>query len=74
LNRYKTSTIDIRFITEELGFQSHQESAQFILDYSGAEVFQEKDDSVFLNCNAAASIFREKAGEAYRQVDIKGQI
>jgi hypothetical protein len=44
------------------------------LDHAGREVLKEETDTVSLNCNVAHAVFKEKALEAMRKVDIKGQI
>jgi len=71
---YKPNTLPIRFISEELGFESDIESCQFVLNHAGREVLKEETDTVSLICNMAHPIFKEKAQAALRRVDIKGQI
>ncbi|KAI9370640.1 SAC3/GANP/Nin1/mts3/eIF-3 p25 family-domain-containing protein [Aspergillus egyptiacus] len=67
--------VKIRFITEELGFESDEQSARFILDHSSEELLQEKDGVVRLLTGAkAAQLFEVSKAEAHRVVDIKGQI
>jgi hypothetical protein len=72
--RYKPD-VKIRFITEELGFESDEQSARFILDHSAEEMLQEKDGVVrLLTGGKAAQLFELSKNEAHRVVDIKGQI
>ncbi|KAL3441246.1 SAC3/GANP/Nin1/mts3/eIF-3 p25 family-domain-containing protein [Aspergillus insuetus] len=67
--------VKIRFITEELGFESDEQSARFILDHSAEEMLQEKDGVVrLLTGGKAAQLFELSKNEAHRVVDIKGQI
>ncbi|KAL4869376.1 hypothetical protein BDV12DRAFT_168031 [Aspergillus spectabilis] len=72
--------VNLRFITEELGFESDEQSARFILDYSKAtplenETLLEKDGAVrLLTGGKVAQLFEMAKAEAHRVVDIKGQI
>lgn len=67
--------VKIRFITEELGFESDEQSARFILDHASEDLLQEKDGSVRLfTSGRAAQLFEAAKSEAHRVVDIKGQI
>lgn len=74
LSRYKPD-VNIRFITEELGFESDEQSARFILDHNSEDVLLEKDGAVRLLTGAKAAQFFEAAkADAHRVIDIKGQI
>ncbi|EPS30752.1 hypothetical protein PDE_05704 [Penicillium oxalicum 114-2] len=66
--------VKLRFITEELGFESDEQAARFVLDHSSAEVFQEKEGTVRLLTSKAGPMFEAAKAEAHRVVDIKGQI
>ncbi|KAL1884831.1 hypothetical protein Plec18167_001486 [Paecilomyces lecythidis] len=66
--------VNIRFITEELGFESDEQSARFILDHAPEELLQEKDGGVKLMTGKAGRIFDVAKADAHRVVDIKGQI
>lgn len=66
--------MNIRFITEELGFESDEQTARFILEYSPAELLEEKNGSVRLLTGKAGLVFEQAKAEANRVVDIKGQI
>jgi len=73
-NRYKPD-VNIRFITEELGFESDEQSARFVLDHTSEELLQEKDGAVkLLTGGRAGQMFEAAKNEAHRVVDIKGQI
>ena len=66
--------MNIRFITEELGFESDEQTARFILDNSSAELLEEKNGTVRLLTGKAGQLFEQAKAEANRVVDIKGQI
>ncbi|KAI5288850.1 hypothetical protein KEM52_001002 [Ascosphaera acerosa] len=67
--------LPLRFITEELGFESDEQSARFILQHAPAELLQERQDgSVCLLTAKAGSVFEEARAAAHRLIDIKGQI
>ncbi|EEP77801.1 predicted protein [Uncinocarpus reesii 1704] len=66
--------VNIRFITEELGFESDEQAARFILDHVPDELLQEKPDGVKLVTAKAQPFFEAARSEAHRIVDIKGQI
>ncbi|PYI31098.1 hypothetical protein BP00DRAFT_182832 [Aspergillus indologenus CBS 114.80] len=67
--------VKIRFITEELGFESDEQSARFILDHSAEDLLQEKEGSVRLVTGPrAGQLFEAAKADAHRIVDIKGQI
>lgn len=66
--------MNIRFITEELGFESDEQTARFVLDHSSAELLEEKNGTVRLLTGKAGLLFEQAKAEAHRIVDIKGQI
>ncbi|KAL4738894.1 SAC3/GANP/Nin1/mts3/eIF-3 p25 family-domain-containing protein [Aspergillus similis] len=67
--------VKIRFITEELGFESDEQSARFILDHSSEDMLLEKDGAVrLLTGGKAAQLFEAAKADAHRVIDIKGQI
>lgn len=71
--RYKPD-VNIRFITEELGFESDEQTARFILENSSAELLEEKNGSVRLLTGKAGLLFEQAKAAAHAVVDIKGQI
>lgn len=75
--RYKAK-INIKFLTEELGFESYQETAQFIVDHGAQDALEQDNSSaeavLLLNPAAALAIFETARQQAFKTVDIKGQI
>lgn len=72
--RYKPD-VPLRFITEELGFESDEQSARFILDHAPETLLEERENGgVRLLTGKAGGIFEQARREAHRIVDIKGQI
>ncbi|KAJ5128570.1 hypothetical protein N7448_002287 [Penicillium atrosanguineum] len=66
--------VNIRFITEELGFESDEQTARFIIENSSAELLEEKNGSVRLLTGKAGLLFEQAKAAAHAVVDIKGQI
>ncbi|KAJ5397728.1 hypothetical protein N7509_005841 [Penicillium cosmopolitanum] len=66
--------VNIRFITEELGFESDEQTARFVLEHAPAELLEERNGSVRLLTGKAGLVFEQAKSEAHRVVDIKGQI
>ncbi|KAK1707900.1 GANP/Nin1/mts3/eIF-3 p25 family protein [Colletotrichum lupini] len=66
--------VKLRFITEELGFESDVDAAQFIVDYNGQHLLEERQESIALLTGKAGALFDSARSEAFRKVDIKGQI
>ncbi|KKZ60009.1 hypothetical protein EMCG_05191 [[Emmonsia] crescens] len=66
--------VKIRFITEELGFESDEQAARFVLDHAQEDVLQEKPDGVKLLTGKAGQVFEVAKAEAHKVIDIKGQI
>lgn len=64
----------LRFLTEELGFESDDESARFVLDHGGQVFLEERADGVRLLTGKALGFFEEAKDLAFKRVDIKGQI
>ena len=64
----------IRLITEELGFESDEESARFILEHVSEELLRERDDGVRFLTGKAGQVFESATAVAFKRVDIKGQI
>ncbi|KAK7509295.1 SAC3/GANP domain protein [Phyllosticta citriasiana] len=73
--RYKPH-LDIRFLTDELGFESFQDCLQFVCD-KGAQNFleQKSDDVVVFHSSAhSAQLFAQAKAQAFQRVDLKGQM
>ncbi|KAF2762983.1 hypothetical protein EJ05DRAFT_491169 [Pseudovirgaria hyperparasitica] len=68
------SSLRIRYITEELGFESDHECAQFISDFGGDGLFTGTGDGVRVNPKLGVVLFESARAAAFRKVDIKGQI
>ncbi|EEQ29736.1 SAC3/GANP domain-containing protein [Microsporum canis CBS 113480] len=66
--------VNIRFITEELGFESDEQSARFVLDHVPEHLLQEKADGVKLLTGKCGAAFEQAKLAAHRVIDIKGQI
>ncbi|OAL64093.1 hypothetical protein A7C99_4748 [Trichophyton rubrum] len=66
--------VNIRFITEELGFESDEQSARFVLDHVSEQLLQETQDGVRLLTGKCGAAFEAAKQEAFRRIDIKGQI
>lgn len=64
----------LRFLAEELGFESDDESARFVLDHGGQVFLEERVDGVRLLTGKALGFFEEAKDLAFKRVDIKGQI
>ncbi len=73
--RYKPD-VALRFLTEELGFESDDESARFICDYGGQDFLEQRKDNgeVRFLTGKALRFFESAKQQAFRRVDIKGQI
>jgi hypothetical protein len=69
--------VRLRFVTEELGFESDEETCQFILDHGPEEssnLLEERDGDVRFLSGKAGPIFQTAKTRAFGLVDIKGQI
>lgn len=66
--------IKLRFFTEELGFESDDESARFICDHGGQAFLEEREGEVRILTKKARNFFESARQAAFRKVDIKGQI
>ena len=72
--RYK-GDLNLRFLTEELGFESDQDCAAFVCDHNGETLLVSKPDGVISFAAGKAGLLFESAKvAAFRRVDIKGQI
>lgn len=75
-SRYKPD-VKLRFLTEELGFDTDEEMAKFILEHGGEsadQFLQERDGHVRLLSGKVGPIFENARAAAFGSVDIKGQI
>ncbi|KAI1429921.1 SAC3/GANP/Nin1/mts3/eIF-3 p25 family-domain-containing protein [Xylaria sp. FL1777] len=65
--------LKLRYITEELAFESDAEAAQFIIDYD-QDLLQERDDHIIFLTGKAGQTFENARAQAFSRVDLKGQI
>jgi SAC3 family protein LENG8/THP3 len=73
IHSYKPD-VNLRFISEELGFESDADAAQFICESNGSELLEERPDGIQFFTAKAGPLFERAKSEAFRRVDIKGQI
>ncbi|KAF4973761.1 hypothetical protein FZEAL_9240 [Fusarium zealandicum] len=66
--------VKLRFITEELGFESDADAAQFIIDQQGQHLLEDRTEYIAFLTGKAGSLFEGARTTAFRKVDIKGQI
>ena len=72
--------IDIRFLTEELGFESDTECVQFLCDQGASDLIEQKSgdkgvpSSIRFQTAKAYHIFEDAKKSAFKKVDIKGQM
>jgi hypothetical protein len=66
--------VKLRFVTEELGFESDADTAQFIIDRSGQHLLEDRTEHIAFLTGKAGSLFEGPRSQAFRKVDIKGQI
>ncbi|KHN97009.1 SAC3/GANP domain protein [Metarhizium album ARSEF 1941] len=66
--------VKLRFVTEELAFESDTDAAQFIIDHSGQHLLEDRSDDIVFLSGKAGPLFESSRSEAFRKVDIKGQI
>ncbi|KAI1176801.1 SAC3/GANP/Nin1/mts3/eIF-3 p25 family-domain-containing protein [Nemania sp. FL0916] len=65
--------LKLRYITEELAFESDSEACQFIIDYD-PELLLERDDHIYFLTGKAGKTFEHARTHAFSRVDLKGQI
>ncbi|KAI1767252.1 SAC3/GANP/Nin1/mts3/eIF-3 p25 family-domain-containing protein [Hypoxylon sp. FL1150] len=68
------STLKLRYITEELGFESDTEAAQFIIDHGSESLLKEDQEQIIFQTSKAGSLFDDARAGAFSRVDLKGQI
>lgn len=73
MHRYKPD-VKVRFLTEELGFESDQECVQFLCDYNGQALLLEANGVLKLATGKVGNLFESAKAEAFRKVDLKGQL
>lgn len=73
INSYKPD-VKLRFVTEELGFESDSDSAQFLCEYGGQDFLEEREGEVRLLSGKVGNLYEDVRKVAFEKVDIKGQI
>jgi hypothetical protein len=73
--RYKTK-INIKFLTEELGFESYGHTVEFIASHGAEDALTQVEETgdVLLDPGVASPVFEAARAAAFKLVDIKGQI
>ncbi|CAM1511692.1 Fc.00g092050.m01.CDS01 [Cosmosporella sp. VM-42] len=66
--------VKLRFITEELGFESDADAAQFIIDYEGQHLLEDRTEYIAFLTGKAGPLFDRAKATAFQKIDIKGQI
>ncbi|KAI9158243.1 THP3 [Paramyrothecium foliicola] len=66
--------VRLRFITEELGFESDADAAQFIIDHQGQHLLEDRGEYIAFLTGKAGPLFESFRAKAFQKVDIKGQI
>lgn len=76
VNRYMS--VALRFLTDELGFESDGECRQFLNDHGAENIIEEKTDkngaTLRVRVKEGAANFERLRAAAFSKVDIKGQI
>ena len=71
--RYKPD-VKLRFVTEELGFESEGEAVTFICDHGGQDFLKDREGGAYLITGTSVGLFDAARKAAFGKVDIKGQI
>jgi hypothetical protein len=72
--------IDIRFLTEELGFESDTECVTFLYEYGAQDLIEQKSNDkgqpnlIRFQTTRAIPLFEDAKLQAFKKVDIKGQL
>jgi hypothetical protein len=66
--------VNLRFVTDELGFESDADAAQFIIDHQGQHLLEDRKEYIAFLTGKAGPLFESFKSQAFKQVDIKGQI
>ena len=66
--------VDVRFITDELGFESDAETVTFLEDHGAHPFIQLLETGARVNIKDAKTHFDNLRAAAFSKVDIKGQI
>ncbi len=66
--------VRLRFLSEELGFESDHESLQFLVDHQAQHLLEAREDGYRLLTRQAGTLFDDAKRQAFSRVDIKGQL
>lgn len=66
--------VNLRFVTEELGFESDHESLEFLTGQQAQHLLEARDNTYRFLTSKAVTFFEAAKSNAFRRVDIKGQI
>ncbi|KAI9890255.1 MAG: hypothetical protein M1814_004290 [Vezdaea aestivalis] len=66
--------VKVRFLTEELGFESDAQTIEFLYKYANASLVEEKDGEFYFSIAQAAQLFETAKQAEFKIVDIKGQL
>lgn len=64
----------IRFLTEELGFESDHDCVQFLIDHQAQDLVHQVDEILVFSSGKAGLLFDAAKNAAFSRVDIKGQM
>ncbi|MCJ1479350.1 hypothetical protein MMC13_008035 [Lambiella insularis] len=66
--------VKLRFVTEELGFESDEESARFLCDHGGQAFLEEREDGVRLLTGKVGNIFETAKEALFPKRDTHGAV
>lgn len=73
-SRYKPD-VELRLITEELGFESDEEAVRFLCEHGGQAYLEQRENGdIKLLTGKVGPLFDRQRNAAFQMVDIKGQI
>ncbi|KAI9888152.1 MAG: Leukocyte receptor cluster (LRC) member 8 [Watsoniomyces obsoletus] len=67
-------TVRLRFLSEELGFESDHESLKFLMDHHAQHLLEAREDGYRLLTRQVGNLFADLKRQAFSRVDIKGQL
>ncbi|KAL1888830.1 hypothetical protein Sste5346_009308 [Sporothrix stenoceras] len=65
--------VRLRFITEELGFESDVDAAQFIIDHKAQDLLEERDDHIAFISSKGLQKFDEARQAAFRRIKTRNE-
>ncbi|KAF2196072.1 hypothetical protein GQ43DRAFT_278521 [Delitschia confertaspora ATCC 74209] len=67
-------SVTLRFLSDELGFESDPECAEFLQSRGAEQLFQSTESGYRVNIGQGKALFDQLRAAAFSKVDIKGQI